>query len=34
MFFKIDGLKNFAIFTGKQMYWSYFLINLKEIKRL
>ena len=34
MFFKIDGLKNFTVFTGKHMCWSHFLINLKEIKRL
>ena len=26
MFFKIDVLKNFAMFTGKHLYWSYFLI--------
>ena len=25
MFFKIGVLKNFAIFTGKQLYWSLFL---------
>ena len=26
MFFKIDVLKNLAMFTGKHLYWSYFLI--------
>ena len=24
MFFKIGGFKNFAIFTGKRLYWSLF----------
>ena len=28
MFLKIGVLKNFAIFTGKQLYWSLFLIRL------
>ena len=27
MFFKIGGLKRFAIFTGKHLYWSLFLIR-------
>ena len=27
MFFEIDVLKNFAIFTGKQLCWNLFLIN-------
>ena len=29
MFFKINGLKKFAIFTGKHPYWSLFLIKLQ-----
>ena len=29
MFFKIDVLKNFVIFTGKHLCWSYFLIKLQ-----
>ena len=29
MFFKIDALKNFAIFIGKHMCWSLFLIQLQ-----
>ena len=29
MFFKIDVLKNLAMFTGKHLYWSYFLIYLQ-----
>ena len=29
MFFKIDVLKNLAIFTGKHLCWSYFLIKLQ-----
>ena len=29
MFFKIVVLKNFAIFTGKHLCWSLFLINLQ-----
>ena len=29
MFFKIGALKNFAIFTGKPLYWSLFLIKLQ-----
>ena len=29
MFFKIDALKNFANFTGKQLCWSLFLIKLR-----
>ena len=28
MFFKIGFLKNFAIFTGKHLYWSLFFIKL------
>ena len=27
---KIGVLKNFVIFTGKQQYWSLFLIKLQE----
>ena len=27
---KIAALKNFAIFTGKHLYWSLFLIELQE----
>ena len=27
LFFKIGALKNFAIFTGKHLYWSLFLIK-------
>ena len=33
MFFKIGVLKKLAIFTGKSLYWSLFLINF-VIKRL
>ena len=29
MFFKIDVVKNFAIFARKHLYWSYFLIKLQ-----
>ena len=29
MFFKIGVLKNFTIFTGKHLRWSYFLIKLQ-----
>ena len=29
MFFKIGALKNFAIFTGKCLCWSLFLIKLQ-----
>ena len=29
MFFKIDVFKDFAIFTGKQLCWSVFLITLQ-----
>ena len=29
MFFKIDVLKNLAMFTGKHLCWSYFLIQLQ-----
>ena len=29
MFFKIDVLKNFAIFRGKYLCWSLFLIKLQ-----
>ena len=28
-FLKIGVLKNFAIFTGKHLYWSLFLIKLQ-----
>ena len=36
MFFKIGVLRNFAIFTGKQLCWSLFLIKLQTFikKRL
>ena len=27
MFYKIDDPKNLAIFTGKHLYWRFFLIN-------
>ena len=29
MFFEISSLKNFAIFTGKQLFWGLFLIKLQ-----
>ena len=29
MFFKVGSLKNFAIFTGKHLCWSLFLIKLQ-----
>ena len=29
MFFKTGVLKNFAIFTGKKLWWSFFLITLQ-----
>ena len=29
MFFKIDALENFAIFTGKHLCWSFLLIKLQ-----
>ena len=29
MFFEISSLKNFAIFTGKQLCWGLFLIKLQ-----
>ena len=29
MFFKIDVLKSFAIFAGKYLCWSYFVIKLQ-----
>ena len=32
MFFKIDVLKNLAMFTGKHLYWSYFLIYSQSWK--
>ena len=31
MFFKIDVLKSFGIFTGKQLCWSLFLIKLQAL---
>ena len=34
MFFKIGVLKNFAVFTGKQQYWSIFLIKLQLLGNL
>ena len=33
MFYKIDALKNLAIFTGKHLCWRFFLINFIK-KRL
>ena len=32
MFFKIDVLEKFAIFAGKYLCWSYFLIKLQAWK--
>ena len=32
MFFKIDALKNFAIFTEKHLCWSLFLIKLQVLR--
>ena len=32
MFFKIGILKDFAVFTGKHLCWSLFLIKLVEIR--
>ena len=32
MFFKISVLKNFAIFTGKHLRWSLFLIKLQAFR--
>ena len=32
MFFKIGALKNFAIFTGKHLCWSLFLIKLQAFR--
>ena len=32
MFFKIDILKNFAMFTGKHLCWSLFLIKTQSFK--
>ena len=29
MFYKTHALKNFAKFTGKHLFWSFFLIKLK-----
>ena len=31
MFLKVDALKNFANFTGKQLRWNFFLIKLKAL---
>ena len=31
-FFKVDVLKNFAIFTGKHLFWSLFLIELLAVR--
>ena len=33
MFFKMGVLKNFAIFTGKQLCWNLFLITATLLKR-
>ena len=32
MFFKINILKNFAIFTGKKLRWSLYFINLQAFR--
>ena len=32
MFFKINVLKNFAYFTGKNLFWGLFLIKLQTFK--
>ena len=32
MFFKISSIKNFAIFTGKHLYWGLFLIKLQAFR--
>ena len=32
MFFEIDGLFNFAIFTGKHLCWGLFLIKLQNFR--
>ena len=32
MFFKINVLKNFAIFTGKKLRWSLYFINLQAFR--
>ena len=32
MFFKIGDFKNFANFTGKYLFWSFFLITLQALK--
>ena len=32
MFFKIDSLKSFAIFTGKHLCWGLFLIKLHTFR--
>ena len=34
MFFKIGVLKNFAIFIGKHLCWSLFLIKLRKLQHL
>ena len=34
MFFKTDVFKNFATFTGKNLYWSYFLMKLHTFRLL
>ena len=33
MFFEIGVSENFAIFTGKRLCWSFFLIKLQALKR-
>ena len=30
MFYEIDSLTNFAIFKGKHLYWSFFLILKRD----
>ena len=32
MFLQIIALKNFAIFTGKHLYWSLFLFKLQDLE--
>ena len=32
MFFKIDILKNFTNFTGKNLCWSFFLTKLQALR--
>ena len=32
MFFEISSIKNFAIFTGKHLFWGLFLIKLQAFR--